>query len=97
MKFFDQNVDLVKVFGHFGTKACELCVHVGAKHLESGVHGVIVVVNHGCTSLGKSEIVGGMERSVTQAVLWVSSTEKSYLVVSDEYALRRSCLWCVSI
>ena len=85
-------------------KSLEPCVHVGANHVEladdiveSVILGLIVGANHGRTSLSESEIVCGMGRSVTQAVLWVSSTEKSYLVVSDEYALRRSCLWCVSM
>ena len=40
------------------------------------VHGVIVVVNQDSVFLGECEIVGGMGRSVTQAVLWVSSTHK---------------------
>ncbi len=70
----------------------EPCVHVGAKHVESGIHvgakqveladdivesgvlGLTVVVNHDSVFLGECEIAGGMWRSVTQDVLWVSST-----------------------
>ena len=61
-------------------KSLEPRVHVGANHVEladdvveSVVHGVIVVVNQDSVFLGECEIVGGMGRSVTQDVLWVSS------------------------
>jgi hypothetical protein len=44
--------------------------------VESGVLGLTVVVNHDRASLCEYEIVCGMGRSVTQAVLWLSSTHK---------------------
>ena len=37
------------------------------------VHGVTVVISHRGTDIRENEIVGGMGRSVTQVVLWVSS------------------------
>ena len=64
-------------------KSLEPCVHVGANQVEladdvveSVVHGVIVVVNQDGVFLGECEIAGVMGRSVTQTVLWVSSTHK---------------------
>ncbi len=40
------------------------------------VHGVTVVISHSRTDICENVIVGDMGRSVTQAVLWLSSTHK---------------------
>ena len=75
---------------HVGTQLVKLAddivesgIHVGAKHVEladdiveSGVLDLTVVVNHDRAALCEYEIVCGMGRSVTQGVLWVSSTHK---------------------
>jgi hypothetical protein len=82
--------DIVESGVHVGTQLVELAddivesgVHVGTQLVEladdiveSGVLGLTVVVNHDRASLCEYEIVCGMGRSVTQAVLWLSSTHK---------------------
>ena len=72
-------------------KSLEPCVHVGANHVEladeiveSVILGLTVVVNHDRASLCEYEIVCGMGRSVTQDVLWVSSTGRCFWLGRSE-------------